>query len=733
MTLFNVIYYILYALSIVGIFAVALLVYSKRKEDEYKYFAIFAALLNVWLIFQFFAQLLAGAGTVDATYLLRFSAATGPFFAVYFFFFATRYVGVKVKKAKHFILPATAAIFTLGTSLVVQSANASINGIVLQVGIPYYVVTALVAGYVLVGVGYIIRRGARASARGTVSSRKQANRVMIYGVSQAIILIFIASTVLAEEPLSQALIPFALFLMVIIFGYAMVRHRLFDIRFIVVRALGYSLSIVTIGAIYAVLAFGLVNTLVSSENDFLQQILYLAIASILALTFAPLKLFFDKITRTVFYRDAYESQKVIDEFNTTLVSTVDIKDLAESATEILRRAIKSEYIGVLLASEGDKKLNERLIVSGKNTVAHGDKLYKTLSKHDEHLFIQDIVYEENKDLYHHMVSANIAVAARLKTHDEFIGYVLFGAKSNGRPYTSQDIELIRITADELSLGIQNSLRFEEIRLFNQTLQERIDEATAQLRRTNSELRRLDEAKDEFLSMASHQLRTPLTSVKGYLSMVLEGDVGKITTTQKQLLSEAFTSSERMVHLINDFLNVSRLQTGKFMLETRPINLAKVVGQEVDSLRTTAGAHSMKLEYHMPSHFPVLYVDENKIRQVVMNFIDNAIYYSREDSTITISLEIEDGSVLLKVHDTGIGVPEEEQAHIFTKFFRATNARKQRPDGTGVGLFLAKKVIVAHGGSMVFESKEGDGSTFGFRLPVKKLSEAPREEPDELKK
>ena len=729
--LFNVLYYILYALSIIGIFAVALLVYSRRKEEEYKNFAIFAAFLNIWLIFQFFAQLFAGEGSMDATYLLRASVATGPFFAIYFFFFATRYVGVRTKKAKHFLLPIIAAIFTVGTSLVVESASASIDGIVLQDGILYYVVTGLVVGYVLVGLGYIIKRGSKPSARGTALSRRQANKVMIYGVLQAIVIISIATTVFVEESFAQVLIPFALFLMVIIFGYAMVRHRLFDIRFIVVRALGYSLSIVTIGAIYAILAFGLVNTLVSSDNDFLQQILYLAIASVLALTFTPLKRFFDTITRSIFYQDAYESQKVIDEFNTTLVSTVDIKDLAKSATEILRRAIKSEYVGVLLAPEGDKKLGERLIVSGKNTIVGGEKLYKTLSQHDENLLIQDVVYEENKDLYRHMASANCAVAARLKTHDEFIGYVLFGAKSNGRAYTSQDIELIRITVDELSLGIQNTLRFEEIRMFNQTLQEKVNDATAQLRRTNSELRRLDEAKDEFLSMASHQLRTPLTSVKGYLSMVLEGDVGRITTTQKQLLSEAFTSSERMVHLINDFLNVSRLQTGKFMLEVKDINLAKVVGQEVDSLQTTAGAHSMRLEYHMPSHFPILYVDENKIRQVVMNFIDNAIYYSKEDSTITISLGIEEANVVLKVHDTGIGVPEEEQAHIFTKFFRATNARKQRPDGTGVGLFLAKKVIVAHGGSMVFESKEGEGSTFGFRLPVKKLSEAPRDDTDKL--
>jgi signal transduction histidine kinase len=185
----------------------------------------------------------------------------------------------------------------------------------------------------------------------------------------------------------------------------------------------------------------------------------------------------------------------------------------------------------------------------------------------------------------------------------------------------------------------------------------------------------------------------------------------------------------MVHLINDFLNVSRLQTGKFMLEQRPIDLSKITGQEVDSLKTTASARNLKLRYRKPSYFPTLYIDEGKIRQVIMNFIDNAIYYSSEFSTITISLELVEGSAILKVHNEGIGVPESEKAHLFTKFFRATNARKQRPDGTGVGLYLSKRVISAHGGGMVFDSAPNEGTTFGFRLPVKKLSSAPVEVTD----
>lgn len=181
----------------------------------------------------------------------------------------------------------------------------------------------------------------------------------------------------------------------------------------------------------------------------------------------------------------------------------------------------------------------------------------------------------------------------------------------------------------------------------------------------------------------------------------------------------------MVHLIGDFLNVNRLQTGKFMIDAAQVDLSKVVRQEVDSIQQMAAGHDTVVQYKAPARFPLLYIDEGKIRQVVMNFIDNAIYYSPEGKVIKVTLSIEDGDAVLRVTDKGMGVPAEVQKKLFTKFFRAENARKQRPDGTGIGLYLARKVIDGHGGKVVFESIEGKGSTFGFRLSIKKLSKPPK--------
>ena len=616
---------------------------------------------------------------------------------------------------------------------IVGSAKSGLYGAELTIGPLYFIYILYIVQAIAV---FLYNFRAQSKKAHTVLQKNQIRLIVIGLLLYAFFAIGsnLVLPLLVDTWTSSRFGPLFSFFLVGVVGYAVVRHRLFDIKFAVARSMAYLLSIVIFAGVYGLIVFGIAKFIFSIDLPLIAQMVLSAVTGIAALSFYRLKHSFDRITNKLFYQDAYNAQDFFNAFNKTLVSSADLNTLLRSTSGVIIKYLKPQHCSI----EVNDGINDMHIqgVGKKRLSINQTKLIKEKAiEFSQAVIVADELPIEHEDLRQVLVKNNIAVLVRLSTgYDdsrEDLGYILLDSKKSGNPYNSEDIKVIEAAANELVVAVQNALRFEEIRLFNHTLQEKVNDATAQLRRTNSELRRLDEAKDEFLSMASHQLRTPLTSVKGYLSMVLEGDVGKITTTQKQLLSEAFTSSERMVHLINDFLNVSRLQTGKFMLEVKDINLAKVVGQEVDSLQTTAGAHSMRLEYHMPSHFPILYVDENKIRQVVMNFIDNAIYYSKEDSTITISLGIEEANVVLKVHDTGIGVPEEEQAHIFTKFFRATNARKQRPDGTGVGLFLAKKVIVAHGGSMVFESKEGEGSTFGFRLPVKKLSEAPRDDTDKL--
>lgn len=300
---------------------------------------------------------------------------------------------------------------------------------------------------------------------------------------------------------------------------------------------------------------------------------------------------------------------------------------------------------------------------------------------------------------------------KLLARRQVVGLLVVGYTTPVTQLNATDTELLDRLSESIGVALDNKLLFEE----NQHV-------LRQLQESNDKLVALDVAKDDFISMASHQLRTPLTSVKGYISMVLEGDAGKLTPKQKKLLNQSFFSAQRMVYLIADLLNVSRLKTGKFIVEPSNVNLANVVEEELVQLKETAAARSLKLTYEKPKKFPEVMLDETKIRQVIMNFADNAIYYTPSGGHIEVKLTETPTTIEFRVIDDGIGVPKREQPHLFTKFYRAGNARNARPDGTGLGLFMAKKVIVVQGGSVIFESKEGKGSTFGFIFSKHKLAE-----------
>ncbi|HEU5187861.1 MAG TPA: ATP-binding protein [Candidatus Saccharimonadales bacterium] len=497
--------------------------------------------------------------------------------------------------------------------------------------------------------------------------------------------------------------------------FAIVKHRLFDIRLIVARSIAYLLLLATLSILYATALFAFTSIFFPQAGIFgAKEGFYVLMAVFLSFTFQPFKRFFDRFTNRIFYRDAYDSQQVLDSLSAVLVSSNSVKVLADRSLKIINSAIQPSFEHLILIKKGDGFDRQFKIGRSNNAIDCVVQSFEEMA--GQSILVQDDIREQHGSLAKIMSDAGVAIIAKLRTSEETVGYLLLGYKASGNIVSDQDLALLRIATDELAVALQNALRFEEISRFNETLKKEVADATAQLRETNRKLKKLDEIKDEFISMASHQLRTPLTSVKGYISMVLEGDAGPVAPQQKQLLDEAFTSAQRMVYLIGDFLNVSRLQSGKFVIEWKPTNLAIVVKEEVDQLRETAARHHIKLQYQAPSSFPTLMLDENKMRQVVMNFADNAIFYTRPGGTVKMVLLATATEVRFEVQDNGIGVSATEQHKLFTKFFRAENARKVRPDGTGIGLFMAKKVVAAHGGSIIFESQEGKGSTFGFTLP-----------------
>ena len=511
--------------------------------------------------------------------------------------------------------------------------------------------------------------------------------------------------------------PVAIILFLFAIMYSIVKYRLMDVKTAVARSVSYMLLLIALAVVYIISAYVISIVIfqrtltIDSRVNFMNMIL----AILLAFLYQPIKKFFNKLTDRVFYYGEYDADTFAREISKILTYTADLQLLTRRVGNYIASSLKAEKVAFCIPEKGiyGRTGRRRLSVVEEDVRRIMDYYYKYCSFPEVILANQVKDPELKKLLDIHRTKIVIPLL-----HQNQETGILFLGEHKSLGYSSRDIEMLESIAGELAVSIRNSLSMEEINELNKSLQRRIDEATKELRFSNRQLQRLDEAKNEFISMASHQLRTPLTSIKGYLDMMLEGDLGKISPTQRAVLREAFSSSERMVRLINDFLNVSRLQTGKFTIDKQSVDIAQILRDEVSLLKVVADQRSVEMVLKIDKKIPSLAVDSEKIRQVMLNMIDNAIYYSSPHKKVAITLKSSGKMIEFSVKDSGIGVPKSEQANLFGKFFRGTNAKKRRPDGTGVGLFLAKKVILSHDGEMIFESEEGKGSTFGFRLPVR---------------
>jgi len=239
----------------------------------------------------------------------------------------------------------------------------------------------------------------------------------------------------------------------------------------------------------------------------------------------------------------------------------------------------------------------------------------------------------------------------------------------------------------------------------------------------TEQKKLEKMRTEIVSVTSHQLRTPSSVIKGNLEMILGGDVGKITKEQKEILNETYLGNERMIKLINDLMDVAKIDEGRFELTLEAIQLKDLIAEIIKEILPLAKEKKVSLSYTPPSSpLPKVKIDRQRVKQVFQNLIDNAIKYSRIDSKGKVTVEVrkeEEKFLKVVVKDNGIGIPKDEQDKMFERFVRGSNVTKLDPGGgTGLGLYIAKAIIEQSGGKIWFVSEEGKGTTFFVTLPYK---------------
>lgn len=230
---------------------------------------------------------------------------------------------------------------------------------------------------------------------------------------------------------------------------------------------------------------------------------------------------------------------------------------------------------------------------------------------------------------------------------------------------------------------------------------------------------LEKAKDNFLSVAAHQLRTPLGSMRWNMELLQGGDFGKVSDEVHTAVEDLYRNSGRMLSLVNDLLEVSRIDRGKNEEESSDIDLKKVVAEIVKTLEGEAEKRNIRMEVHIPEHaIPVFRASKKRVFESLENLVSNAIRYNREGGSVDVFLDADSGKTTLKIRDTGIGIPEKDREKLFKKFYRASNAAESDIDGTGLGLYISKAYIEEVGGAISFESRVNEGTTFTVEFPAR---------------
>lgn len=232
------------------------------------------------------------------------------------------------------------------------------------------------------------------------------------------------------------------------------------------------------------------------------------------------------------------------------------------------------------------------------------------------------------------------------------------------------------------------------------------------------LAEVNQMKSEFVSIVSHQLRTPLSSLKWSLNLLMRGKLGKIDSKQEEYLKIIEESNERMIKLVNDLLDVSRIEQGRLDLKPERISLSGLVKEIILEVTPLAQANNVLIEMEIDDNLPSVFADPVRLRLAIQNLIDNAIKYIKEKGKVKIKLNKKNSQVKCQIEDNGVGIPDYQKNQVFQKFFRSENIMKHQIKGTGLGLFIAKAIIEASEGEIGFTSQEGVGSTFWFTLPIK---------------
>jgi len=507
--------------------------------------------------------------------------------------------------------------------------------------------------------------------------------------------------------------------------YAIAKFRFLDMRLVLARAAAYLFFIAICCGVYALVVFGILARFFGVNIDPTNAWSALGIAVFAALSFQPLLRILRRVTNKLFYKNYTDTEKLLGESTHTMAQTIELSSLSMAMLNLLMKKLSISK-GALMIFDKDKVIETFTSGYDKSVVTTPD-FEKSIAKYVKSHSI--IIYEEipENNVKKFFRDSDISIAIPMKVKNSVVAILLLGSKLTGEVYGSQDIDFLAIFAPEAGIAVQNAKSYEQIRQFNISLEKKVEERTHQLK--SSQMRELAKArdlaklKDEFVFIASHELRTPVTAIRGFLQMV-KADTKTLPASVKENLGYMSQASDHLGQLINDLLEISRADAGRMQVETKPMDIVPITKEIIQEALPQAKNSDISITFDVDKKTGPAMIDDKKFKEVVMNLLSNAIKYNRKGGKVKVGIKPLHGKMIVEVTDNGYGISKDQQKRIFEKFFRAQNHNTGDVLGTGLGLFLTKMIVEKMGGKISFTSQEGKGTTFTVSLiPGKKTATA----------
>ena len=522
----------------------------------------------------------------------------------------------------------------------------------------------------------------------------------------------------------------------IICAYAILRYRLLNPRFVISRSIIYFMMVLFVAVSFSFLALVVSGQYFSMLDATKRLLLTLVIAFIVVLGLEPLKNFLAVTTDRIFFKNRIDYDQVLDDLSHIINEEIDLKKLIEHICQEAQNKLRLKEFKIFIFHEKRKtvsyfeflptrtklcqeKLNFNKVVA-EYFLANPRPLVLEEFLHEIQAINDPTLLRDKrrlKNVVTDLEKLKMQVVAPVILEGKLIALIGGGVKLSGDSYHVKDLNVLSILAAQFSAALEKARLYDDSKQFGEKLKKEVEQATKELREANIHLQELDRAKTEFISIASHQLRTPLSGIKGYLSMMLEGDFGQIPEEQKKVLTSVLSNSDRLVRLVNIFLNISRIESGRLRLEKSEFDLVMLAKEAVEQMSADTKGKNLSIVFKDHPEKMVVCADRDKIYDVLLNFLDNAVKYTPTGKIIVrMFLNKTKDKVTVTVTDTGIGIPSEELDELFVKFRRGKKIAQINTSGAGLGLFIAKKIIELHGGDIWAHSKGEDrGSEFGFEI------------------